>query len=842
MLTSAIVPFGAWLYCDNCKTSCDPVKLYGEAYKLSNPEDILDQLKKDLKIKTLNKADVALYCNFHDTYYNKVQLVWEKARNYMAPMAAGPAIGRLTELNLWTSQDVFNKGLANWFGYMPKYELEELLDDTIPGVGKYVEGVLIMPFYLKPGFICGYGVIGPKDNMTYMNMLTERVGGFCGLVDSTLGPSNDIYILPHPLQAARIRHKCTIERYDKISVVAKGLIGELDCTALKGDPIVWVDDPEDSFLKTCIVSRGFKVLNEETPYIWKPVEKTSSLWAGGLMPIIHRKIGEVKLQDPVEYFVSELLTLGLGKAKLVLEGLKLNEFQKTLILSACPSELKRDIEELLEHAVQSEPIFIDKRIIYERNGMLWAKGSREVADEMMCNVSMRVSHICRNRDTSAATIFGKIYLPDKEVAFQADEKDLEDDPKKVMSTLLAVSGSSIQPYVAESIRKKYLDIILRMSNPEIHLVQSFVGYDKELVRFNMPLVSIDVQNIKVGMPFVICDEPIPCEHVQMNAGDSMVGVRHLFKPSVETAAYIAGMACIISNIYNNIDQNTRTNTMFVGEKGSLAEYVFDILRMDIGLVEIALINKKSMDLAKELAVTHDVPVAINGHKSDPGLLAQWLEGQGGNSIVLTNALNAAALGNDRDWYFVRADTPFAGEHKNLLKSEYLFPFMIQLMLTTRPISAYAFMTHVDVLAKSLGVENNVTETAKALVSQRGYVNADSVPIHLMNLIQEGVERGVFKTYTGENSKKSHIVIKNPLQDTVTVNITNLLGQIRFTDLPSSNWNAAIDHLKQLGAVEVDLDGRLGIMFPKPLWNYIITAVKRMKSARKTFLNSLKNVV
>lgn len=842
MLTSAIVPFGAWFYCDTCKTSCDPVKLYGLAYKISNPEEIIEQLKKELKIKALDKADVALYCNFYDTYYNRVQLVWEKARGYMAPNATPQAIGRLNELNLWTSQDIFNKGLGNWFGYMPKYELEEILDDSIPGVSKYTEGVLVMPFYLKPGFICGYGIIGPKDNMTYMNMMVQRAPGFCGLADSTLGPSNEIYVMPHPLQAARIKHKCTIERYDKLSVVAKGFIGELDCTPLKGEPIVWIDDPEDSFLKTCIVSRGFKVLNEETPYIWRPNEKVSTLWQSNLMPIIHRKIGEIRLQDPVEYFVSELLTLGLGKAKLVLEGLGLSEFQKNLILSACPSEVKRDIEELMQYAVQSEPILIDKRLIFERDGKLWAQGSREVTDEMLCNLTMRISHICRNRNTSRATLFGKIHLSDKEVTFQADEKDLENDPKAVISTLIAVSGSSIQPYIAESIKKKYLDIVLRMSNPEVHLVQNFVGYDQDVFRFNMPLVSIDVENVRIGMPFVICEEPIPCEKVAMTAGDSIQSVKHLFKPSIETAAYIGGMACIISNIYNNIEQNTRTNTLFIGEKGSLAEYVFDLLRMDLGLVEVTLNNKKSMDIAKEVAVKHDVPIAINGYKSDSGLLAQWLEGQGGNSIVLSNSINAAALGNDRDWYFVRADTPLLGEPTNLLKSEYLFPFMIQYMLTVRPMSAHVFLDQLKLMANSLNVTDNVIDLAKAIVSQRGLINADSVSIHLMSLIQEGVEAGLFKTYTGENSKKSHIVIKNPLQDTVTVNLTNLLGQIRLMDLPSTNWTPAVDGLKELGAVEVDLDGKVGLMFPKPIWNYVITAVKRMKAARKVFLNSLKNVV
>jgi hypothetical protein len=838
MLVSGAVPFGAWFYCDTCKTSCDCVKLYGEAYKISNPEEILEQLKKDLKLKAVNKTEAALYCNFHDTYYSKVQLIWEKARANMAPQAATAAIGRLSELNMWISQEVFDRGLANCVGYMPKYKLEELLDDSIPGIAKNVEGVLVIPFYLKPGFICGFGFIGPKDNMSYMNMMTQHATGFCGLIDTNLNSAKEVYILEHPLQALRIKHKCAIERYNKLSVVAKGSVGDLDCTAIKGDPIVWVDVPDNAFFKTCILSRGFKVLAEETPYIWKPTEKNCTFWQSNLMPIIHKNIGECRLQNPVEYFISELLTLGLGKARIMLEGLNLSEFQKNMILSACPSEVKKDIEELLEHAVQSQPLVIDKKVFFEREGKLWVQGSREVADEMVCNLTMRIQHICRNKNTGFATMFGKIYLPEKEVSFQADEKDLEEQPKTVISTVLAVSGDSVQPYIAESVKKKYLDIVLRLSAPEVHTVQDYVGYDSDLNRFNLPLVSIDVEHLRVGMPFVICDEPIPCENVNMASGDNILSIKHLFKRSLETAAYMGGMACVISNIYNNIDQNSRTNTMFVGARGSLAEYVFDLIRIDLDLVSISLNTKKDMDLAKELAVKHDVPVAINGFKSNPSWLAQWLEGQGGNSIVLADSINAAALGSDKDWYFLRADVPLTGEPINLLNSEYAFPFLLQYMLTTRPSSADAFLNNLNAMAVSFGLNDNVTGLAQALISYRGLVNANSPAIHFMSLLLEGVEAGLFKTYTGESSKKSHIVIKNPLQDTVTVNVTNLLGQIRLLDLPSVNWNPAIDMLKELGAVEVDLDGKLGLMFPKPMWNYIVTAVKRMKTARKAFLNRL----
>ena len=94
--------------------------------------------------------------------------------------------------------------------------------------------------------------------------------------------------------------------------------------------------------------------------------------------------------------------------------------------------------------------------------------------------------------------------------------------------------------------------------------------------------------------------------------------------------------------------------MLVGGKGSLAEYLFDIIRIDLDLHSLALSSNDDMESAIANAVTHHVPVAIDGIKSNQKLLSKWLEGQGSNSLVLAPPLTAAALGNEKDWYFVRA--------------------------------------------------------------------------------------------------------------------------------------------------------------------------------------------
>jgi len=841
MLITGVAPFEAWFCCDRCKLAGEAIRLYGQAYKISNPQAIIAQIQEELKVKSLNAVDIALYCSFYDTYYNRIQLLWEKARANMYPRAADLAVGRLNELNLWSGQDTFNRGLINWFGYMPRWELEDLLQDSLTGIPKYAEGALVMPFYMKPGFICGFGLIGPKDLLLYHNMFTERACGFCGLGEATLRNADTTYIMAHPLQAARIHHKCTLERYNKIAVVAKGFVGELDCTALRGQSVVWQDDPDTAFFKTCVSIRGFKVLDVDAPYIWRPTEKVAKLWQNNLMPIIHKEIAKYKLQDPVDYLTADLLSQGLGKSKVTLEALNLTEFQKNLILAACPQEVRVEIAQLLTHSFTSQPIMMGGKILLERDGKLWIQGSREIPDEAVTNFLVRVTYICRNKHDGTGSIFGYIMVDDQQINFQVDEEALESSPKTVIATLLAAGVVPIQPYIAESIRKKFLDVVLRFSSPEVHAVQGYVGYDPETTRFNTPLMSIDPQQIRVGMPFVIAQEPVPAAEVSMMAGDTINCLTPLLAPGGEAAAYLAGLATVLANIYNNIEQGTRTNTLLVGAKGSLAEYVFDLLRIDLGLVTVALNSKKDLDEAKELAILHHLPVAIDGARSSPKLLSRWLEGQGGNSLVVTHALNAAAIGKDKDWSFIRADIPLTGESTALLNSEKMFPLLLQLMLTVRPLNSVALLDHINLLAQSLGVPVNSVALAKRFVSEKGYINTNAAGIHLINLIQEGIESGMFKTFTGPQPKRKPVVLKNPLDDTVTVDLTALLGQMRFFYLPIVDWVAAINHLKELGAVELTVDDQTKLVCPKPLWNSLVTATKRMKSMRTAFLKQAINL-
>ena len=839
MLLTGVAPFGAWAYCDKCKTSCDAIKLYGLAYKLASPEHIIAQLTEDLNIKSLSATDQASYCSFHDTYYTKIQHIWTKAAANMHPMAHRGAISRLSELNLWTSQEVFNKAFLNWFGYMNRYELEELLEAKLPGIPKYAEGVLIMPFFIKPGFICGFGLIGPKDQMAYLNMFVERACGFCGLYEATVSKAKETYILPTPLQAARIYHKCTLERYDKLAVTAKGAIGDLDCTSIRNKPILWQEDSDDEFLKTCIASKGFKILSHETPYIWKPKEKNSALWQSNLMPIIHREINQLRLQNPVDYLVSELLHRGFGKAKISLENMGLNEFQRNLIIAACPQEAQVDLKEIMESAVSSVPVLFGKKAIFERDGKMWISGSREIADEEACNFTMRVSNICRNKEDGSGVIFGSITVNTKILEFQTNEEELEENPKKILSVIFVAAGITSPPYIAESIRKKFLDIILRFSVPQVHSVQNYVGYDPETQKFSMPLVAVDTQTIKIGMPFVIANPPIPCANLIVDANSKLPNIKHLFLPSLENSAYLAGMTCVLSAIYNNIEHNTRTNTLLMGVKGSLSEYIFDVIRLDLGLVTVCLNSKAELDLAKEVSITHQVPVAIDGIRSQPRLLSQWLEGQGGNSLVITNSLNAAALGLDKDWNFVRADLPCTGESLKLLNSEQAFPFLLQFLLTTRPASSIKFLEALEVLiAGPLAMPNNSAAVARHLISEHGLLNTRAPGVNLISFIQEGVEAGVFKTFTGVSTKKGYIIVNNPIKDTVTIHLTNLLGQTRLLNLPLVPWEAAIDQLKKLGASPATEEGKSLLVCPKPLWNSMVAAVKRMKSMRKAYLGTL----
>lgn len=826
------------MYCDKCKMSCEGLQLYGHAYKISNPEELVEQLTTDLKLKNVDAVDVDLYCKFYHKYYGKVDKLWALARGAMYPHANRMAISRLNELNLWLNQEVFNRALREWFGFGFKHEIEELLGEKIHGLGKAQEGLLVMPFYLKPGFISGFGFISSKDQMPYLNMTDCHTGGFCGFNSCHRDSSSKIYVLSHPLQAARIAQKCAVERYNKISVVAKAPIGHLEPLLLPKDTVMWIDDPDTAFYKNCVRNRKFKVMGDDTPYIWKPTEKVSKMWEGNFMPYIHKRIEDNNLHDPVDYLVNELIGMGTVNARNMIQSMELSEFQKNLLLASCPAELQEALKDILGSIVDSQPVIIDKKVVFEKEAKLWLQGSREVGDELICNAMMRITHICRVKQTGEAVLFGKFLFDGKEVGFQISEHEFEAQPDKVLAHMAANAGSSKQPFIADSIVKKYVDIVLRLSSPEVYSVQNYVGYDSDTERFNLPRVSIDSEQIKVGIPFVMSEVEPPCTKLAVDPGITVKSIANIFGSGLETSAYLSAMAGVISCIYNNIQANHRDNVMLVGGKGSLAEYLFDIIRIDLDLHSLALSSNDDMESAIANAVTHHVPVAIDGIKSNQKLLSKWLEGQGSNSLVLAPPLTAAALGNEKDWYFVRADIPFSGETLELLNSENVFPFFLQYALTVRPTDAHAFLDHLKYLARSLNLSCAGLEAARAIISSKGYVNTKSPAIQFLSFINEGVEQGVFKTFTGTELNNKYVVVKNPIADTVTVNLTNLLIQMRGEKLPIVIWEAAVLHLKELGAKEINEDDLMALVLPKPLWNSLVTAVKRMKATRKAGLQQL----
>jgi hypothetical protein len=838
MLVSSLLPFEGWMYCDKCKLACEGLQLYGQAYKISNPEELLDTLLKDLKIKSVNTEDRIAYCNFYNKYYEKIQKVWNRGQAVMYPSANRLAIGRLTELNLWLSQETFNRSLVDWFGFGFKHELEDQLQENIPGLGKSPDGLLIIPFYIKPGFISGFGFIGSKDQMAYINLLQGHNGGFCGLNGCHRSDASKIYVVSHPLQAARIEQKCAIERYRKISVVAKAPIGELEPLLLTKPTVAWIDEPDTAFFKSCIKARNFKVIIEDTPYIWRPSEKKSKLWENSLMPFIHAKIEENNLLNPIDFLVTELLTVGKANARNIIHSLNLTEFQKNIILASCSEGIREEIAELLNHIMESQPLIMDKKVFFERDGKLWIQGSREVVDEVVCNAIVRILHICRIKQGGAAAIFGKMMFDGKEIGFQISEDDIENHPSKILAFIAASVGISKQPFVADSIAKKYLEIITRLSSPEVHSAQNYVGYDPDTGRFNLPKVSIDTDQIRVGIPFVINEVEPPCSNLVIEPGLTIKKISNIFEPSVETIVYLASMAGVVSGVHNLINDNPRTNLMLVGAKGSLAEYIFDIIRIDLGLDYATLNCKNDLEAAQAIAELHQVPVAINGAKSSPKLLAQWLEGRGKNSVVFASSLIASALAADKDWEFVRADTEFTDETRALLNSENVFPFFMQYALTIRPTSSHSLLDTLKYLTKSLDINPNIMDKAKAIISAKGYINTKSAGVQLINFIQEGVEQGMFKMFTGDGSKKRYVVFKNPMEDTVSIDLTNLLGHMRFYNLPVRSWQSAVVHLKELGAVERNKEEHLILVFSKPLWNSLVSAVKRMRSFRRAALANL----
>ena len=835
---SEMAPFGVWCYCDKCHMSCDPVKLYFEAYKIANHEDGLYRLAEDLEINDLSSELIASYVSFAEDYYKSVLGFWEHCRSNMYPRANALASGKLNELNLWRSQELYNRTFRNWFGFCYKSEAEERLGRKIHNLGKAPEGLLVMPFFLKPGFIIGFGFIGNKEQIHYVSLTKEHLGGFCGMNECHNSPNSKVYVVPHPLQAARIAQKCAIESYKKLTVISKSPVGQFIPSYIPRESVLWLKDSDADTLKSCITQHGFKIIEQDLPYIWSPKEVVSRLWENELMPIVHETVSIMVEMDPVLFFCRQIGEMSMTNARSLIDAMDLNQFQKGLILAACPDKLQDKFQDLLSSISSSKPIVVDKKLIFERDGKLWVQGSRETTDEVVCDAIVRILHVCRNKDSGRAILFGCMMFSGMEINFEIDEEVFSKAPASTIAKFAAAAGLPNQPILLDSISKKYLDILFRLSAPMVHSVQDFVGFDVDIRRFCLPKMAIDTQTVQVGVPFVAGDS-LPCQNVTLVGGTSVSSLGGLFHYGPETVTYLAAMACLIANIHDVGDANERNNILFVGGDRSLSRLIFDTLCIDMGIERLTLHTKFDVTYAHALSKIHHVPVAIDGLNSRPALLSAWMEGEGSNSMVIADSVKASAVGNSRKWKLIRADIEYKEETPALIRSENAFPFFMQYSMTVKPGSPKMFLDSLKFFAKSLEAPLDALEAAKHVVSQQGLVNSKSNAAHFVNFVTEGVEKGIFRTFTGDPAANNkYVVVKDPINDCVYVNLTNLLSSMRAHHIPVISWESAVQQLEEMGVSSVSVDSASMLVFPKPVWNVFITSVKKMKQLRTAALKNL----
>lgn len=831
--------FNQWLYCSKCHFSGDPINAYIQAFKLPNARDGLDALCRDLKLPALDPDDIERYVAFDHRYYGEIQALWAHARKEAANLSVYGPTGRLYELGLWTNKDIFEKAFDTWFGVTDKAKAEELLQRPMPAGIRDFERLLLIPYFIVPGFIGGYGIIGYKDVMHYLPTVNNMGPAMAGLCDLAGMQIPELFCIPDVLSAARVRQKAVIEGCNYLPVVAAAPVPNLDLGRVQHPVILWQDEPTPELLKQCIMPRNFRVLLAETPYSWRPTEKRSKLWETRTLPEIHREITSKPLHDPVALFVKVILEAPSAKAAALMSELRLTDFQQKVIMAACPEDSRRELLKLLNRAVTVEPVVLNKKTYYQKDGKWWVSGSRETADEVVSEVTMAINHVCRVANSTRAVVFGTLQYAGKTIDFMETEEELERSGRAGIYQTLASAGITEQPFIADSVKKLMFTIALMFKTPEVIMVQDYVGFSEAQNRFNLPNIAVDPVSIKVGVPFVLPDTHTPCTNIVAEPGMEMASITRLFQDTPETVAYWAAMAAVIANINRVMTKDRSTNVMLVGSKGSLAHHIFDVLQMDLGLTCPRVNRAKALsDEAHLAAQLHHVPVAIDGTSMSPRVVLDWFGGEGYNSLAVGSRLQAAALGYDKDWTFVRADVPLRGESLSLLHSERVFPFMLQLMLTTRPSSAAIFLEHLVYLGRSLGADTSVLNKAKALLSEGSVVRTRSPAMQLMSLLQAGTAEGVFKAMSGARFQKTYTVLNDPWQHEVSLNISNMVGQIRYNDLPLANWDAAFDELKRMGMREVQDQNKLVLVGPKAIWERLTVKASRIRRAYAEFLRQL----
>jgi hypothetical protein len=844
LLVSPLESTSAWLKCQNCNLSGDPIKVYQQVYKIKDLDETFEALEADMgDTPPLNEDYKQAYIRFHTQYYNGIEALWKVAKREAVDWYGNGMVKRLNDLGLWLDQGRFDRGLKDLIGYTTKFKTFQTLGIDLHALrGKHMAHVLVFPYYLRPGLISGFGFIGRYDVFQYANLIPGQNGGFHGLTYLPMDKQREVYIVNSPLQVARAHLKAAAEGVPPMPMVAGSPSENPDWTALVGKPVFWVDEPEPTMLKKAIRISNAKIIYSPPPPTWKNTELPAREWRECFLPIIKNNLKGIERRSPIQEAANLLLGTNSFMAAEYCREMSLTQHFKTLMLNLpMEKEQKDHLENIMDNAAPAGVVQIGRKQIVEEAGHWYVSGGRNKSDELISEAILRIRLVQKREGDNVTLLHGDLLFDGTSIPVQGVEESLfRKSARKTCEYLCSKVGIKSYPYMTDFGSKNFLDIALQIRPPKVEFTQSYVGFDYSTGQFKLPQMSIARDNIYFSEGLVAICPHTPCRNLCINAPVTVANLYKWFKPGYETAGYWATMAGTIQCIWNNVSKNNRTGLILVGSPGSLAEHLFYLIQSDLQLIRGRLSKSWPENrLLEESANTHHMPVAIDGLASDRIGLKRWLERGSPNCIMLLDPLTAQALGPAKNWITVRLERKFKETTTNLLQTELVFPNFMKHILDFDPHNVKGVLDRMQMWVDHYVVDGTTTlDYARKLVSTQGVCNANSEAFYLVSFLMRGIQKGIFHLLHGSKVQKGTTVLINDHKDTVTLQMDVLHKQLKHNHLPVYDWDEAIFELEQIEGVKRVGETNSGIEMPRPIWNSLILRAKRLANIQanlgKTF--------
>jgi len=822
---------GVWGYCPHCKLTGDPIRLYELCYREKSPNDAIISICKELEdivpVKQIYYKDTKSYCEFSQVYYGRIERLWTTASESASKSPIWLA-NRLSSLYIWPEDSYHKDKIRDLLGYAKREELMDILQIDIKGIsGKYMTDLIILPYYSVPGLISGFGLVGKKDHISYTHMLVDLEAGFFGLNDA-MGVSDSMLAVRNPLQVIRLALKGSIEGHKKIPAVALPPNKVLYDKPLRSSLVFWVGSSDDTrHLKNSLGDPSNTIIEVDSPPIWSIQEVAPDQWSQKPMSSIMKDVESAPKKNPAEVVARRILESG-DKAPQLLEELGLNNLEKQSLILGYSGEGKKELEDLLICEPVGGVVQYSGKTIVEQTGG-WYLRFKNKPDELLSDVVLRINVIQKIEEMdNNVFIMGDVIHQGRCISFYMNEDEFRKNTKDSLEAILASKGSTSPVYISSWALKNMYEIALQFHSPEVIIAQNYVGFDKSSHVFRFPNFTVYPDGIRMGDMFVASSEPMPGRNIDPR---SMEAHPHMLDkwtaPCLETAVYWATVMGIGEALHSYATSGIPLGIALVGDKGSLAEYIFDIVKRDFGLLHYSL-ERGVYDAADKDSLKHHLPVAVNLLDSSKVYSKKWLERDFPNTLSLISPTQAAAMGHKQPWLFIRGETAFHRDSHYLIDTE-VIPVVVIQKIVNSLVSGAPYIPEVSLrffIDSHPTASKEVVDMAQSIVSRGNYRNSKSEAIKFILLLMEMLKTGSIEMRLVKNKDemtKNGVLFYCEEGNTVILNIKAFIGKIRRENLNMYNWMKAMPELKYFG-----FEDSTGFMeCPKVVWDNSVKTAKRL---------------